>query len=957
MPRGESHHLNAGGTRTSKTRVGGIILATRPDSTSYGLIDSRCAEFVYSLDSNWHLLAATQSTPEDLHIPSTVNVFQQDTARDWHRHIGHASLRQLPNPSFDGVKFISSALRCEEGELLHLRAHSMALRRIHQIKHAKSQPLLLSLEARVLEPFYYRVQPCSNPTSLMTPRGALAASLSAQMCTILQALQTNGHRVWSNTSFLSSDAATGCHVCCNDNAGRVNLAALGSIKELPGFERLQSNEPYTRAMIDVPGDPDNKLSRSYSKFDVIITGGAGGIGTAVQQWLSFQGIGTVCFSRRGYGKSCPRSNQYGAPVLIQVMMNDVSEPDTGCMREIFSGHYTMHAAGVLHDQLIRDIRIDKFRRVFSPKYYGSIRQTESGGRLGARGYLLFGSIAAVFGNVGQTSYILANSALEDVASRLSNGGILSSVIHWGPWQIKEGMVTSEIQRSLLQQGVAMLSPLDGLSILQNLVIHHTRTVAQGHHIYCCFDQNGSSFFDRKGDDTIGQRNGPAIAEQQTGAVIMATVIRIATSLIGASSEELKESSRFVDHGLSSLLTAEFAEALNGEFHVGVTSTVVFDYPTVKDLSEFIVAETSRRQRDIVAPNRAASIATMLNKNEMEKPIEIVAQAHRYPTGRMSGEIETVWAEADDFQSTTPPSRWDIDEHFSPASTVGKMYVRFGCWLERVDHFEGHFFGLSPQESLTLDPQIRMLMELSQEVRSKVKLHPYTSSFVGVMYNEYLDAVLGPTSIADEVPSSITTNGMSFMVGRISYHHRVRGKAAAIDTACSSSLVAAHLGYLSAADENGAHSLAHGINLMLSPQTTARICLIKALSPVGRCKTADSTADGYGRSESGCTICMAPVGSEGGVVVLGSNVSHNGASGGLTAPHGRSQANLILSVQSRSYNHGAPAVVSLHGTGTVLGDPIEFGALKTVLAESLPKETQSVYQSLVATKVCNDFSVF
>ena len=944
------------GTLISKTRVGGINRGNSPYASSYGLTDTRCAELTHTIDSNWHLLVASHATSEDLYIPSTIDMFQQDVGSAAHHRIAHANLRQLPYPSSHEVKHISSAVRHGQGGGLHNQAHSMALRRIHQTKHANSRPPLLSMETQVTRPVYESL-PQTNTSTLMIASKGTAADLSAEMCTILQAFQVHGYKALSSTTF-SSDPTTDGHICRKRKADRVNSAVFGSIKELSGFENPLYNEPTTRAMIDRSEDSEhNRPILTHSKFNVIITGGAGGIGTAVQQWLSFQEISTTSFSRRGYGEAIPRLSRTRTRILIHLSMKDVGEPDTGCIGDHFPGHYKMHAAGVLHDQLIRDIRIDKFRQVFSPKYYGSIRQTENGERLGVGGYLLFGSIAAVLGNVGQTSYILANSALENVALRLSNGGISTSVIHWGPWQIKQGMVTPQVQKSLLQQGVTMLSPLDGLGILQNLLIENTYTARQGHHIYCCI--NLSEHIDRKEQEIVGvEGRDPAITGHLAGTAIMATVIQIATSLIAGSTDDLTESSRFVDHGLSSLLTAEFAEALNSEFHVGVTSTVVFDYPTVKDLSDFIAAETSRRQRNTVSPAKVASLTATQVTSKIQRRIEIVASAHRYPAHDMKGVIETVWAEADDFQDATPASRWNVDDHFSPASAVGKMYVRFGCWLERIDHFEGHFFGLTPQESLTLDPQIRILMELSQEVRSNMSLHPDTSNFVGVMYNEYLDAVLGPTSLADEVSSSITTNGMSFMVGRISYHHKVRGKAAAIDTACSSSLVAAHLGYLSAAEGNGTHSLAHGINLMLSPQTTARICLIKALSSVGRCKTADSAADGYGRSESGCTICMAPSSLEDCLEVLGSSVSHNGASGGLTAPHGRSQANLILSVQSQSLNHATPAVVSLHGTGTVLGDPIEFGALKTVLAESLPKETKPVYQqSLVATKVCNICHIF
>ena len=138
-------------------------------------------------------------------------------------------------------------------------------------------------------------------------------------------------------------------------------------------------------------------------------------------------------------------------------------------------------------------------------------------------------------------------------------------------------------------------------------------------------------------------------------------------------------------------------------------------------------------------------------------------------------------------------------------------------------------------------------------------------------------------------------------------------------------------------------MAAGANAMLLAATTAAICQLQALSPVGRCKTFDSTADGYGRGEGFAVAVLSRATSaitsraETGTasaattgpyaIICAGAVNQDGRSSGLTAPNGPSQTALIqqalVSGQLQASNVGT---VSVHGTGTPLGDPIEVGAL-------------------------------
>jgi hypothetical protein len=234
----------------------------------------------------------------------------------------------------------------------------------------------------------------------------------------------------------------------------------------------------------------------------------------------------------------------------------------------------------------------------------------------------------------------------------------------------------------------------------------------------------------------------------------------------------------------------------------------------------------------------------------------------------------------------------------------------------------------------MDPQTRLLLEKTFEASSIVTngVSNKTGVYVGCMYTEYLNGILGPAGLANSSASSITGHGLSFMVGRLSFTFGWQGPCISTDTACSSSLVALHLAYQGIVRHESEFALAGGVNVMLIPQTTSRICLLQALSIVGRCKALDASSDGYGRGEALCIGLLASsIHPDISAFIKGSAVQQNGTSSGLTAPNGPSQSALVRQALSVQQTQAADlAAVSLHGTGTPLGDPIEIGALTTAL---------------------------
>ncbi|MEZ4453137.1 MAG: SDR family NAD(P)-dependent oxidoreductase [Nannocystaceae bacterium] len=289
----------------------------------------------------------------------------------------------------------------------------------------------------------------------------------------------------------------------------------------------------------------------------------------------------------------------------------------------------------------------------------------------------------------------------------------------------------------------------------------------------------------------------------------------------------------------------------------------------------------------------------------------------------------------------PPNRWDIDAYYDPDPRApSRMYTRWGGFLPGIEDFDAAFFGISPREARTMDPQQRLLLEVSWEALEHAGIPP--SSLAGTPAGVWIGICSWDYSRRNHDALhdswSATGNALSVAAGRISYTLGLRGPSMAVDTACSSSMVAIHLAVQSLRRGESDLALCGGVNLLLSPLSTICFSALRAMSPVGRCKSFDASADGYVRSE-GCGVAvlkrLADARRDGDRVlalIRGTAVNQDGRSNGLTAPHGPAQEAVIrAALDDAGLGPADVGYLEAHGTGTALGDPIELGAIAAVMA--------------------------
>ncbi len=287
----------------------------------------------------------------------------------------------------------------------------------------------------------------------------------------------------------------------------------------------------------------------------------------------------------------------------------------------------------------------------------------------------------------------------------------------------------------------------------------------------------------------------------------------------------------------------------------------------------------------------------------------------------------------------PGNRWNWHTHWGdPQTESNKSNSKWGGFLHDVDCFDADFFSLSAREVERMDPQQRIMLELTWSCLEDAGIRPSTLSgekvgvFLGVFNFDYKEKQEKDTHLSIEAHHS-TGTATALIANRISYHFNFRGPSFPIDTACSSSLSAVHAAIQSLQQGECRYAIAGGINLLLTPTRHISFSKTGMLSPTGSCKAFDDRADGYVRGEGAGLLLIKPLlraiedndhiyG-----VIKGSAVNHSGRTYSLTYPNPEAQAQVIMAAQkTASVDPHTVSYIEAHGTGTPKGDPIEFQGL-------------------------------
>lgn len=702
----------------------------------------------------------------------------------------------------------------------------------------------------------------------------------------------------------------------------------------------------------------------------LVTGGLGSIGREIAGYLAGHGAKHVVLtSRRAPGETAQHIDalavQYDCEFRVITAdvadAHDVARLLTTIQAELPPLAGIVHAAGEIGTTPLGDLDFDSQQaevdRVFAGKVWGAWHLSEAAADLKIDFFINTSSIASVWGGYGQTAYSAANAFLDGLAWRLREQGIAGISVNFGPWSA--GMADAEARARLEQRGIRTLAPADALAGLADVVsAAEAAGPVQGvvaridwARFLPLYQQAGRRAFLSELEREVPALSTPTapaatpsgktqLVERLTNAPaqqrkkLLTDYLRAAVAEVTRVDDaEIREDAGFFDLGMDSLMAVELRRRIEQGVGHEVPITLVMDHPRISDVADYLLGEVLGLTDQASAKRPATEAAT-----RTDEPIAVVAVSCRFPGAPNPEAFWEVLSGGIDAIREVPEDRFDIDEFYDPdPETAGKTYTRFGGFLDGIDGFDPEFFGISPREAVWIEPQQRLMLETVWEGLERAGYAPSalrgsrTGIFAGVAANEYAH-LLSSESIDKIEPYFITGNALNAISGRVAFALGFEGPAVAVDTACSSALVAVHQACQALHAGDCDLALAGGVNVLLSPVTVVAASRARMLSPVGRCKTFDASADGYVRSE-GCGILVLKRLSDAQrdgdricAVIPGSAVNQDGASSGLTVPNGGAQQRLIGTTLARAgWTGGDVDYLEAHGTGTPLGDPIEVQA--------------------------------
>lgn len=468
-------------------------------------------------------------------------------------------------------------------------------------------------------------------------------------------------------------------------------------------------------------------------------------------------------------------------------------------------------------------------------------------------------------------------------------------------------------------------------------------------------------------------------ENRTGAwlkVLMAKELRLDES-------RLDEDTPFQHYGMDSILLVQVLTVMDRELqHVATDPSLLLEHPTLRQLAKHLVRIYPESLTDLLmepdsklaensngTPSDVRSMTSIppvqhaeqskdghtgliesndavdevqgkpaeLEQTKKRDKIAIVGVACHFPDAENPAQYWSNLQKGKDSMTEIPAERLRLT-----GSSTNRNFAssrRIGAFIRDIEQFDPEFFRITDTLAEQLDPLQRQLLEVSVEAAadagySRERLwNSQTGVFVGSRASNFSSKLGGSTK------DTIVGIGQNFIAAHLSHFYNLKGPNMVVDTACSSSLTAVHLAVRSLLDGECDLAFAGGVDILLDDAPYEMLGAASVLSPDSRCKTFSADANGIGLGEGCGVVLLKPLSSaiadQDAIygVIDGTAINNDGQTMGITTPNPEAQQELLEKAISHAGIHPSTiSYIETHGTGTLIGDPIELKALTGVFAK-------------------------
>ncbi len=706
----------------------------------------------------------------------------------------------------------------------------------------------------------------------------------------------------------------------------------------------------------------------------LITGGLGGLGQLLARDLAQKHRAKLVLCGRSqlspeHQAFIRELQQSGAEVLYQPA--DVT--DRNALSSLLSAaraqwgaiHGVFHCAGILRDGAFIRKTQAQFDEVLRPKLLGATHLDELTAQDRLDAFVLFSSVTSISGSRGQTDYASANRYLDAFAAwreaerRAHRRSGRTVSINWPLW-VEGGMSmpAAMLPRMRAAIGMAPLPSAAGLAALQTaLAIDASQVVV----LY------GDA---AKLRDNFGIQP-PAVHEPATAStplvkagITESEVVLMLSDILSRTlkipTADLDPEADLGEFGLDSIVAMEVLNKCEEKLGCPVDPSAVFQFPTIAQLACHLAqsvsvrppAETPESVREAQADPVVASVPSVNQSLHRAtapgtpSPIAVIGLSCRLPE---SPTIDSFWKnlrEGRCLVGEVPASRWSIANHYSPnRNAPGKSNSKWAALLDDPYAFDNEFFKIGDVDARVMDPPHRIMLEIAEELfrdsgytREEIRGRRI-GVFVGGGESAYLMSNRDRLS-EEELQHLVVNTTQNMMAARISDFYDIHGPAWTMDTACSSSMVAIHSACQSIRSGESEWAVAGGVHLLIEHWSHVAFSKAGVLAPDGVPRVFDRNSRGFVLGEGAGLVLLKPLdaalrdGDRIDALILSTAVNNDGHTMGITTPNQNAQIEVLkMAYQNAGVSPASLSYLEAHGTGTLLGDPIEIKAATEVFRQS------------------------
>ena len=626
----------------------------------------------------------------------------------------------------------------------------------------------------------------------------------------------------------------------------------------------------------------------------------------------------------------------------------------------------IHCAGVADVETPAFIRksLEGIQQVLSPKVAGLDLLVEIFKDEPLQFFVLFSSVSGVIPTLasGQSDYAMANAYMDYVAE--AHAGTYPIVsIQWPSWR-ESGM--GEVKSKAYERtGLLSHSDSEGLELLDHILSTKLGPVVLPASVHSVSWQPHQLMQRNIHEIPSTRARSRQILALEATPISQGLLKAAQKWLIGLFSEELRidpaqlePETPFSEYGVDSIFLAQVITRMDRELgKVALDPSTFLEYPTMKTLTIFLIQKYPEAFASLLSmkvekknnqkqprKNQQGIVSSFRQKNrkrergkktkDTHKKIAVVGMACHFPD---APDIDRYWENlrmGRDSIKEVPKSRWDVNDYFQPRGyEEGKSVSKWGAFLEGIEYFDPYYFGVSEGIAVQMDPLIRQWLEVSAEALADAGYDKEAlwgkrvGVFAGARVSNFASK-LGPLE-----KDRLVGVGQNFITAYLAHVYNFKGPNMVVDTACSSSLTAIHLGVESLRKGESEFVLAGGVDILLDEIPYLSLSHAQILSPDGRCKTFDEGANGIGLGE-GCGVLILKlldkaIEDEDKIYGLidGSSINNDGNTMGITTPNPEAQQELLeRAISDADIDPRTITYLEAHGTGTLIGDPIELKGL-------------------------------